>query len=70
MRTRILCCTFLIVYGLFILAILGTQHLTAVVTGHLVPFDEDGERVYAPALGTISLCVGLFWLVLGSGRRE
>ena len=70
MRTRVLYCTFLIAYGLFILLILGTQHFLAAAHGQLIPFDEDGERVYAPALGSLSLGIGVFWLVLGSTRKE
>ena len=70
MKPLTLLCLFLIAYGLFIWIFLTVQRESARVSGPLIPFDEDGERVFVPALGTVCLAGGAFLLVLSSSRRR
>ena len=70
MKPLTLLCVFLISYGLFIYAFQAVQRVRAGTSGRLVPFDEDGERVFIPALGTICLGGGVFLLVLNSARKK
>ena len=70
MKPLTLFCIFLVSYGVFICGFLAVQRAHAAVGGPLIPFDEDGERVLVPALGTISLAGGAFLLVLSSARRK
>ena len=70
MKPLTLLCVFLITYGLFIYAFQAVQHQRARASGALIPFDEDGERVLVPGLGTICLGAGVFLLVLGSTTRK
>ena len=70
MKLLTLVCIFLVAYGLSIYAFQAVQHERAKVNGPLKPFDEDGERVLVPALGTISLAGGVFLLVLSSTRKK
>ena len=70
MKPLSLVCVFLISYGAFILAIQGIEHLRVSASGRLKPFDEDGERVFVPGLGTICLGGGIFLLVLSSSRKQ
>ena len=70
MKPLTLFCVFLIAYGVFIYAFEAAEHVRASTGGHLIAFDEDGERVLAPGLGTVCLGGGLFLLVLGSTRRK
>lgn len=70
MKPLTLFCIFLISYGLFIYAFQAVQRERARSNGPLIPFDEDGERVFVPALGTICLAGGAFILVLNSNRRR
>lgn len=60
----------LISVGLLILVIQSALHVHARVQGKLRPFDEDGERVLVPFVGTMCLGGGIFLLVLTSGRKE
>ena len=69
MKPLTLLCLFLIAYGLFIWIFLTVQRESARISGPLIAFDEDGERVFVPALGTVCLAGGAFLLVLGSSRR-
>ena len=70
MKPLTLFCVFLIAYGLFIYAFQAVEHARASANGHLVAFDEDGERVLVPGLGTVCLGGGIFLLVLSSTRRK
>ena len=70
MKPLTLLSLFLISYGLFIYGFQAIQRAHARAGGRLVAFDEDGERVFAPAMGTLSLGGGVFLLVLGSTRRK
>ncbi len=70
MKPLTLLCIFLVSYGAFIFAFQGFLHARASATGHLKPFDEDGERVFVPGLGTVCLGGGVFLLVLTSGRKK
>lgn len=70
MKPLNLLCVFLISYGLFIYAFQAVQRVRISASGPLKPFDEDGERVFVPALGTICLCGGVFLLVLDSARKK
>ncbi len=70
MKPLTLFCLFLVAYGLFIWIFLTIQRESARASGPLVPFDEDGERVFVPALGTICLAGGIFVLVLDSARKK
>ena len=70
MKPLTLLCVFLMAYGVFVCGFLAVQRAHATVGGPLIPFDEDGERVFAPALGTIALAGGAFLLVLSSARRR
>ena len=69
MKPITLLCVFLISYGLFIYVFQAVQHQRATASGALVPFDEDGERVLVPGLGTVCLGAGVFLLVLSSARK-
>ena len=63
----------LIGVGLAILMVQGALHLYTASQGKLRAFDEDGERVVVPFIGTICTTGGLFLLALsggGSGRKE
>ena len=68
MKPLTLLCVFLIAYGIFVYGFLAVQRARVAVSGPLIPFDEDGERVFAPAVGTIALAGGVFLLVLSSAR--
>ena len=70
MKPLTLLCLFLVSYGLSIWVFLTIQRESAKVSGPLIPFDEDGERVFVPALGTICLAGGVFLLVLASTRKK
>ncbi len=70
MKPLTLLCVFLISYGLFIYAFQAVLHQRAKISGALVPFDEDGERVLVPGLGTVCLGAGVFLLVLSSTTRK
>ena len=70
MKPLTLLCLFLVAYGVSVWIFLTIQRETARVSGPLIPFDEDGERVFVPALGTICLAGGVFLLVLDSARKK
>ena len=70
MKPLTLLCVFLIAYGVFLYAFEAAEHVRASVSGRLVAFDEDGERVLVPGLGTVCLGGGIFLLVLSSARRK
>ncbi len=70
MKPLTLFCVFLISYGLSIYAFQAVQHQRAMAHGALIPFDEDGERVLVPGLGTVCLGAGVFLLVLSSARKR
>ena len=70
MKPLTLFCVFLISYGLFIYAFQAIQSERVRMSGHLIAFDEDGERVFVPAMGTLCLGCGVFLLVLSSTRRK
>ena len=70
MKPLTLFCVFLISYGLFIYAFQAIQRERARSSGRLIAFDEDGERVFVPAMGTLCLGGGVFLLVLSSTRRK
>ncbi len=70
MKPLTLLCIFLVSYGLFIYVFQAVEHQRASAGGRLIPFDEDGERVLLPGLGTVCVGGGVFLLVLGSTRRK
>lgn len=69
MKSRILLGKVLVGVGLLILVALVSLRLYAASHGNLKPFDEDGERVFVPFLGTICLGSGVFLLALSGGNR-
>ena len=70
MKPLTLLCIFLIAYGASILVFQAVQHVRVSARGRMKAFDEDGERVFVPGLGTVCLGGGIFLLVLTSGRRR
>ena len=70
MKSRILLGKVLIGVGLLVLVTLAALHLYAASRGNLKPFDEDGERVFVPFMGTVCLGTGLFLLALSGGSRN
>ena len=69
MKWRILTGKLLIALGLLILAGLAIAHVYAASHHQIRPFDEDGEPVFIPFLGTVSLGIGLFMLALSGGPK-
>ena len=70
MKRRILVGKILIAFGLLILVGLAVAHFHAAAHHQLHPFDEDGEPVFVPFIGTISLGVGLFLLALSGSSKK
>lgn len=71
MISRTLLSKILIGVGLLILVVQGVLHVYAASHGALRPFDEDGERVFVPFVGTVCLGAGIFLMALsGSGRKD
>ena len=69
MKRRILLGKILITVGLLILVGLVVAHLYGAVHHQIHPFDEDGEPVFIPFLGTILLGTGIFLLALSGNNK-
>ena len=70
MKRRNLLGKTLVAAGLIILFGLLAAHWYTAAHHRIHPFDEDGEPVFIPFLGTILLGSGLFVLALSGGKEN